>query len=114
MSKFIFNRPKIILSGEILLIIILIASCAKPFVRKAPKGAYYLYQNKIEIGKGGGFSKSEKKTLTQRLYVQLDENAKVKSRQKFVFLKMLKHPSVYDSSYSRISCENIAASLFHI
>ena len=27
---------------------------------------------------------------------------------------MIKSPSVYDSSYSRISCENIAASLFHI
>lgn len=114
MSKFIFNRSKIILSGELLLIIIFITSCGRPFVRKAPKEAYYLYQNKIEIVKGVGFSKSEKKILAQRLYVQLDENAKVKSRQKFIFFKMIKSPSVYDSSYSRISCENIAASLFHI
>ncbi len=87
MSKFIFNRSKIILSGELLLIIIFITSCGRPFVRKAPKEAYYLYQNKIEIVKGVGFSKSEKKILAQRLYVQLDENAKVKSRQKFIFLK---------------------------
>ena len=102
-------RVKLIISKQFLILFILLSSCARPFVRKAPKGEFYLFQNKIVIN-NPKLSKSEKKALAQKLFLQLEENAKVKTKQKFIFFKMLKHPNVYDSSLSRISCDNISAS----
>ena len=113
MRDFKFYRPKLILSKEFLLIILILSSCAKPFVRKAPKDQYYLYQNNIEIN-NPSLSKSNKKELSQKLYLQIEDNAKIKSKQKFIFFKMLKQPFVYDSSLSRISTENMKAALFHV
>lgn len=113
MRYFKFYKSKLILSNQFLLIILIFSSCGKPFVRKAPKNQYYLYQNKIEII-NPFLNKSYKKELTQKLFLQIEDNAKIKAKQKFIFFKMLKQPFVYDSNLSRLSSENMKAALFHI
>ncbi len=93
-------------------LLMMIASCGRPFVKNAPKDKFYLYKNNIDI-KGGNFSKSEKTNLIQKLNVQLDDSSKVKIKQYLLFLKTIKHPLAYDSSSTRKSAENMIASLFH-
>lgn len=113
MRSFKFYKSKLILSKEFLLILFIFSSCAKPFVRKAPKDQFYLYQNNIEI-KNPSLSKTYKKELSQKLFLQIEDNAKIKAKQKFIFFKMLKHPFVYDSILSRLSAENMKSALFHV
>ncbi len=95
------------------MVLFVFASCAKPFVKKAPLNQYYLYHNAIAVV-GGNFSKSEKTILIQRLYGQLDDSSKVKTKTKLIFFKMLSRPIVYDTAYTIASANNMLASMNHL
>ena len=112
MLNILFNRIKCCFFWSLPLLVLTIASCGRPFVKKAPKDKFYLYKNSIEI-KGGHFSKSEKTNLIQKLNVQLDDSSKIKISQYLFFVNIIKHPLDYDSSSTRVSAENMIASLFH-
>ena len=96
---------------KLLLLMSLLVSCGKPFVKKAPKDKFYLYKNNIEVTEGN-FTKSQKTNLIQKSFSQLDDSAKVNISQNF-FFNVIKHPFVYDSAISRNSADNMEASLFH-
>lgn len=95
-----------------ILIVLLLESCAKPFVKNAPKDTFYVYKNNIELI-DSHLKKSEKTDLLQKLYVQIDDHAKVKTSKYLFFIKVIKHPSVFDSALVNNSIENMNASLFH-
>jgi len=113
MSFFSFNTSCFYSGIRFLLVIFVLASCNRPFVRNAPKNDYILYNNTIEI-KGSDFAKLEKLILLQRLNGQLDDSSKVKTKTRFIFFKTIAKPLVYDSSASINSAENMKASLFHL
>lgn len=93
--------------------LLILASCGKPFVKKAPKDKFYLYKNNITVT-GGAFSKTERYNLTQRLYDQLEDNSKVVISQNVLFFKFINNPQIYDSSFTRLSAQNIKFTLFHL
>jgi hypothetical protein len=92
---------------------LLLASCGKPFVKRAPKDKFYLYKNNIKII-GGVFSKTERYNLTQRMYEQLEDSAKVTVSKNVLFIQIIKKPIVYDSSLTRLSAQNMKYALFYI
>jgi hypothetical protein len=97
----------------ILLGILALASCGKPFIKNPPKSQFYLYKNKIEVNELK-LSKSEKNTLENRLLGQLSDSSKVKITKKWGILKILNMPIKYDTNYTIASCENMRGSLFHL
>jgi len=113
MPFFFFNTSSFRSGIRFLALILLLASCNRPFVKKAPKNQYILYSNKIDI-KESGFVTSEKQLLTQRLIGQLDDSSKIKTKTSFIFFKSIPGPLVYDSGSTRKSAENMKASLFHM
>ena len=82
-------------------------------MRKAPANKYYLRKNSFEVT-GGNFTKTEKSTILDRLSNQLDDSAKVPSKDAFIFFEIIKKPLVYDSAYSGMSAKNMKASMFHL
>ena len=96
-----------------LLGILALTSCGKPFVKNPPKNQFYLYKNKIEVNEVN-LSKSEKKTLESRLLGQLSDSSKVKIKKKWGIFKILNNPIKYDTNYTISSCENMRGSLFHL
>jgi outer membrane protein insertion porin family len=95
-----------------LLLLFLMASCAKPFVKNTPKDAYYLYNNNIVIA-DKNISKAKKNDLLQKLSGQIEDSIKVKVKTKFYFFKTINKPPVYDTMYCRLSAENMRSALFH-
>ena len=74
-----------------LLGVLALASCGKPFVKNPQKNQFYLYKNKIEVNEVK-LSKSEKKTLESRLLGQLSDSSKVKITKKWGIFKILNSP----------------------
>ena len=109
--SFLNNGYNTFCCGLILLFGYWLSSCS--IVKKAPKNQFYLYKNSIEV-KGGNLTRTEKTALIQRLYGQLDDSAKVKTKTRLFLFKTLKSPRVYDSSYSNASATSMRASLFHL
>ena len=99
MPAILYKDKKMTLRLGFVLFVFMLASCGKPFVKKAPPGKYYLYKNNIEV-KGGNFRKPEKEAILQRLKGQLDDSAKVKIKSHLFIINILKKPFVYDSSLS--------------
>ena len=113
MPDYLINQFKKYFQPAGLFLLLFLASCGKPFIKKAPKEKFFLYKNNIEV-KGGNFTKNEKGILIQRLYTQLEDSSKVKTTQRLIFFKVLTRPTVYDSSYTIASANNILSSLFHL
>ena len=110
------NAPIHISTSRFMLAIlfcIMLFSCGRPIIRNAPKGQYFLYNNDIKI-QSGSFSKTEKTSLVQRMYGQLDEKAKLTLNRKWIVFKTLEAPEAFDSSTIYNSCDNMRASLFHL
>lgn len=88
-----------------------LASCY--FVRKAPKGKPYLYENNMEII-SNHLSNAEKNALKSRLLGQLDDSSVLKKKDKYLILHYKVKPPVYDSMSSILSAANMKASMSHI
>ena len=82
-------------------------------IKKTPAGKPYLIKNNIEV-KGGNFTKLERSALKQRLLNQLDDSAKVESRSPIFIVNIISRPTAYDTGYSRVSVENMVASMVHL
>jgi len=97
-------------------LLIIFSSCSIPIVRKAPAGKYYLRNNSIDSLESSGerFTKTEKSTILQRLYNQLDDSSKVPGKDVLIFFNVIRKPPVYDSIYTNISAKNMEASLVHL
>lgn len=97
-------------------LLIIFSSCSIPIVRKAPAGKYYLRNNSIDSLESSGerFTKTEKSTIIQRLYNQLDDSSKVPGKDVLIFFNVIRKPPVYDSIYTSISAKNMEASLVHL
>lgn len=89
-----------------------LSSCIPPIIRKAPTDKPYIVKNSIEV-KGENFSRNEKSDLQQRLYNQLEDSTKVKTRDIFLFLHIINRPPEFDSMLAEKSLDNMRASLFH-
>ncbi|RYY65681.1 MAG: hypothetical protein EOO13_16840, partial [Chitinophagaceae bacterium] len=87
--------------------------CSCNITRKAPKGKPYLTKNTIEV-KGGDFNKLERSAVVDRLTNQLDDSSKLTVTSSFLILNVLKRPPAYDTGYSKLSAENMRASMYHI
>ncbi|RYY50919.1 MAG: hypothetical protein EOO06_02370 [Chitinophagaceae bacterium] len=81
--------------------------------RNAPKDKPYLVRNNIEL-KGGDFNKVERSAVEDRLANQLDDSSKLTETSAFLLFNILKRPPAYDTAYSRLSAENMRASMYHI
>ncbi len=113
MAFFITKDTKLLFRKGIIFLVILLSSCGKQFVLNPPKDQFYLYKNKIDV-KQSKFTKIEKPFILQRLFTQIDENAKVKVKKSLVFFKTINHPSVYDSSLTNSSAKNMRSSMYHL
>lgn len=112
MQLMFLNRSKYFFAIGIVCLLI-VSSCGKPFVKKAPKDKYYLYKNEIEVT-GGKLNRVAENALIERLYGQLDDSSKVKTSTKLIFFNVIKKPIVYDSNFTVQSANNMRASLFHL
>lgn len=113
MPDFFIKDTKMLCWPVIIFLLLLLSSCGKQFVINAPKDQYFLYKNKIEI-RQSKFTKTEKQFIVQRLFAQIDENAKIKTNKKFIFFKTIKSPAIYDSSLTNLSAKNMSGSLYHL
>lgn len=87
-------------------------SCIPPVIRKPPTGKPYIVKNSIEV-KGENFTRNEKSDIEQRLFNQIEDSSKVKTKDIFLFIHVINRPPAYNSSMVMSSLENIRASLFH-
>ncbi|MBU3713779.1 MAG: hypothetical protein FGM46_02385 [Ferruginibacter sp.] len=94
-------------------LLIFLSSCGKIFVVNAPQKNYYFYKNKIEVT-GQKLKKSEKLFIQQRLIAQLDDSAKVNVSQRFIILKTINRPVIFDTVFTNLSVKNMIASLYHL
>lgn len=113
MARFFTKDTKLIFRPGIIFLTLFLSSCGKQFVLNPPKDQYYIYKNKIDI-KQSKFTKTEKPFILQRLYTQIDENAKVKIKKKFIFFNTINRPFVYDSALTNTSAKNMCGSLNHL
>ncbi len=96
---------------SVLTIGLFFASCT--IIKKTPAGKPYLIKNNIEV-KGGNFTKLERSALKQRLFNQLDDSAQVRSRSPIFLVNIISRPTAYDTGYSKVSAENMVASMVHL
>ncbi|MEO6490605.1 MAG: BamA/TamA family outer membrane protein [Ferruginibacter sp.] len=111
----LFCKNDKLLSGlQFFFILILIfSSCSIPIVRKTPEGKPFLRKNNIEVT-GGKFTATEKSAVIQRLSNQLEDSARIPSKDFFVLFNIIKRPPVYDTAYSGMSARNMKASMFNL
>lgn len=95
----------------LLILCLFFSSCN--ITRKAPRDKPYLFKNTIEV-KGGDFNKLERSAVVDRLANQLDDSSKLRTTTSFIILNILKRPPAYDTVYSKLSAENMRASMYHI
>src|ERR1022692_2362860 len=55
----------------------------------------FIFKNNIEV-KGGNFSSDEKTAIIQRLYGQLDDSAKIITKDALFFIHSIDNPPAYD------------------
>ena len=58
-------------------------------------------------------SKAKKNDLLQKLSGQIEDSIKVKVKTKFFFFKTINKPPVYDTTYCKLTAENMRSALFH-
>ena len=90
---------------------LLLSSCTIP--RKFQQGKPFLFENTINI-KGGNFNKDQRNSLNQKLYGQLDDSAKVNTKDFLFLLHFINQPPAYDSNYAAISARSMKGSLVHL
>lgn len=113
MNETVIKRSKITFRVVIAVMTLAIVSCGRPFVKNAPKGQYYLYDNNIEIT-DDNLSIKEINTLQQRLFIQIEDSCKIKIKKKLIFFPVLNRPHVFDTLCSDMSVKNILGSLYHL
>lgn len=96
----------------IVFLLAILSSCSIPIIRKAPKEPY-LRSTSIEV-KGGNFTRQEKSAVISRLANQLEDSARISSKDILIFFNIIKSPPRYDSSFSAISAKNMKGSMFHL
>ena len=96
---------------NIVFLLLLVSSCT--IIRKVPKNRPYLVANSIEL-EGGSFTKIERASVIQRLNNQLDDSSKVKVKDAFFVLHIIKKPVAYDTGYSALSAFNMQTSMYHL
>ncbi|MEO7766882.1 MAG: BamA/TamA family outer membrane protein [Ferruginibacter sp.] len=90
---------------------ILLSSCTIP--RKYQSNKPFVFKNTIDV-KGGHFNNDQRASLIQRLYGQLDDSAKVTTRDFLFLFHFISQPPAYDSSYAAVSAKNIKGSMLHL
>lgn len=105
-NKKFYNQLLLIFLSSAILV-----SCIIP--RRYQEGKPFVYKNTIEV-KGGKFTRDELSTLKQRLNAQLDDSARVTTKDAFFVLHYINAPPAYDSAYAGISARNMQASMQHL
>ena len=95
-------------SKNLFFLSLLFSACTFP--RKYQHNKPFLYKNTIDIN-GGKFTKDQKISLNQKLYTQLDDSAKVRTKDFLFLLHFINKPPAYDSGYSAVSVKNMKAAL---
>ncbi|MEO5890273.1 MAG: BamA/TamA family outer membrane protein [Ferruginibacter sp.] len=90
---------------------LLFTSCTIPI--KYQKNKPFVFKNNIDV-KGGHFTKDQRNSLKQKLYGQLDDSAKVNTKDYLFLLHLTKRPPAYDSGYSALSAKNMKGSMLHL
>jgi hypothetical protein len=106
---------KVVVRIACFILLVFSASCKwSKYIAKSPSnGKYYLYDNEIKVT-GGEFTRTQRKDLQNRLYGQLDDSSRIRTKTKFIFLKYLRNPIAYDTAYSGISARSMRGSMYHI
>ncbi|MEJ7585949.1 MAG: BamA/TamA family outer membrane protein [Ferruginibacter sp.] len=89
---------------------LVLSSCTIPL--KYQKNKPFVFNNTIEI-KGGRFTKDQRNSLKQKLYGQLDDSAKVNTKDYLFLLHITKQPPAYDSGYAAVSARNMKGLMLH-
>ncbi|MEP7142832.1 MAG: BamA/TamA family outer membrane protein [Ferruginibacter sp.] len=90
---------------------LLLSSCTIP--RKYQKYKPFVFKNTIDIN-GGHFTKDQRNSLKQKLYGQLDDSAKVATKDFLFLFHFIKQPPAYDSGYSAVSAKSIKGAMLHL
>ncbi len=90
---------------------LILSSCTIP--RKYQKNKPFVFKNTIYVN-GGNFTKDQRISLNQKLYGQLDDSAKVTTRDFVFLLHFINWPPAYDSGYAAISAKNMKGSMLHL
>lgn len=107
------NISKNQLPGLLLVCCVLVYGCKITSVRKPPADKPFLFKNSITLN-GGKFTRDERTTVKQRLNSQLDDSSKIRVKEKFLFLRYIVNPPVYDTAASARSARNMETSMLHI
>ena len=95
----------------VLLASFVLSSCIYP--RKYQKNKPFIYKNNITLIENQ-FSAEERKSLKAKLLTQLDDSAKVITKDYIFVFSTLNRPPVYDSSYAQKSTKNMKGFLTHL
>ncbi|MEO6549470.1 MAG: BamA/TamA family outer membrane protein [Ferruginibacter sp.] len=95
---------------NLLFISLLLSSCTIP--RKYQKDKPFVFRNTINVN-GGQFNKDQRASLTQKLYGQLDDSAKVYTKDFLFLFHFITQPPAYDSGNSILSAKNMRGSMLH-
>ena len=90
---------------------LLLSACTIP--RKYQKNKPFLYQNSIVIS-GANFTKDQRISLKQKLYSQLDDSAKVTTKDFLFLLHFVSRPPAYDSTYTTLSAKSMKGAMIHL
>lgn len=90
---------------------LLLSSCTIP--RKFQHNKPFVFKNTIDIN-GGNFTKDQRISLNQKLYGQLDDSAKVNTKDFLFLFHFINKPPAYDSGYAAVSAKNMRGSMVHL
>ncbi len=91
---------------------LILSSCTT--AQNYQKGKPFLFKNSIEL-RGGNFNTDERNIAKQRLYAQLEDSARVFTKDKlFLFHTAIPAAAVYDTAYTYKSARNMIGSMFHL
>ncbi|MCW3091152.1 MAG: surface antigen [Ferruginibacter sp.] len=92
-------------------LLLLLASCTIP--RKYQKNKPFVFKNTIDVN-GGHFNNDQRASLTQKLYGQLDDSAKVNTKDFLFLFHFINRPPAYDSGNAALSARNMKGSMLHL
>ncbi|MBA2745714.1 MAG: BamA/TamA family outer membrane protein [Flavisolibacter sp.] len=84
--------PSILLPAALL--ILFFSSCRS--IKDHPRNKPFVYESVVNLE--GNFSKTERKQLEVQLYTQIHDSVKARWANKFLLIRQLKNPPVYDST----------------
>ena len=73
----------------------------------------FLYETSIEL-KGGNFNADDRNSITQKLYTQLDDSARVNINDRFFIFHKIVDPAAFDTAYVNKSALNMKNYLLHL